>query len=458
MTTEAIELMPHQRQGVDLSRKKPRFAFFWKPGTGKTMTILSIWKERPMRTVVVAQRSIINTAWRKDAAALGVPCVIAYESNKRKREALLRTPGNVVIVTNYEQFKANAKLLLETGVERAVFDESSKLKNRAAQITVAAINFSDYMKEVYLLSGTPAPNCTTELWSQLRVLHPNAAGRNFFQWAYAWFVPEMQFVRGKKVIKGWKMKSGLEDRFNVALKEWAWALRKEDCIKLPPPGDEIINVTLSESEADAYLRAIDEMRILVPNSDVLSEERELPVAIEGVSMKLRQIAGGCVLVEGKRVEVGSSKLTALTDLIEELGDEQCVIWCEFTHEIDRVVGHLRHLGKSVEYIDGRTSHVCGDIVDRFVAKTTQYVVAHPAAAGHGTDGLQKVCKYAVYYSLSYSAEKHEQSRDRLHRKGQNNHVTFYYLIAEGTLDEGLLMCVRKKATRQDALLRELNRR
>ena len=66
-----------------------------------------------------------------------------------------------------------------------------------------------------------------------------------------------------------------------------------------------------------------------------------------------------------------------------------------------------------------------------------------------------MCKYAIYYSLSFSAEEHEQSRDRLHRSGQHHPVTYIYMIAKDSVDETLLWVVRRKATKQHALLREL---
>ena len=64
-------------------------------------------------------------------------------------------------------------------------------------------------------------------------------------------------------------------------------------------------------------------------------------------------------------------------------------------------------------------------------------------------------EYAVYYGLSFSAEEHMQSRDRLHRSGQKRPVTYIYLIAKETVDESLLWVVRKKSNKQQTLLKEL---
>jgi SNF2 family DNA or RNA helicase len=228
---------------------------------------------------------------------------------------------------------------------------------------------------------------------------------------------------------------------------------------LPSTTNQIISVELSDAERAAYDRVLTDLKITVPNPQGLSESSsDAKVAIEGAAMKLRQIVGGSVLVEDKVVPIGSSKLDTFMEWVNELGDEQAVVWGEFTHEIDRIAGRLKAAGKTVEIIDGRNSADSGGVVENFVAKRTQFVVAHPKAAGHGTDGLQKVCQYAAYVSLSYSSESHEQSRDRLHRKGQSRPCTFVYFIATNTIDENLLLCVQRKTTKQDVLLAELNRR
>ena len=115
-------------------------------------------------------------------------------------------------------------------------------------------------------------------------------------------------------------------------------------------------------------------------------------------------------------------------------------------------------GNKVGIIDGRTSKNAQDYIDKFVNGELNILVLHPKAAGHGTDGLQKVCQYAIYYGLSFSAEEHMQSRDRLHRSGQTKPVTYIYLVAQESVDESLLWVVRKKSTKQQTLLKELKKK
>jgi|15BtaG_2_1085339.scaffolds.fasta_scaffold00210_15 SNF2 family DNA or RNA helicase len=449
-----ITLFDHQRQGVEIAREYPRYAFFWQPGTGKTIAILAIQKERPMRTLVVAAKSIIWSAWEKDAKLLDVDLRVVHHTNKAKRRELILDKGNHILVTNYEQFRMNAELFIESGIQRIVFDESSKLKNRKAKVTQAAIQVADSCNEVYLLSGTPSPNCETELWSQLRVVSPVASGLQFYKWAYNWFMPITENIRGRNVIARWIPKKDMISQFHAYLKRWSWALRKEDCLDLPIQMDVVRVFELAKPEQKIYNQVIEELRLCCKSNDG-DYDTTVSVRSEAVLMKLRQVAGGTVKVNDTPTEVGSSKLDTLVDVLAEIGSEPAIIWAEFTADIDRIARRLTKEGNKVGIIDGRTSKHAQEYINKFVSGELDRLVLHPKAAGHGTDGLQKVCQYAIYYGLSFSAEEHMQSRDRLHRSGQKRPVTYIYLIAKDSVDESLLWVVRKKSTKQQTLLKEL---
>lgn len=456
----------HQDRGVAIAREHPRFAFFWKPGLGKTFLVLFIQRDRPRRTLVVCPKSVMDAAWSADAAAIGEACVVCWHANRAKRLALINTPGDILLVTNYETFVNHINDFAESGVSRVVFDESSNLKNRTSRRSKAAVLFCDKCDEVYMLSGTPFPNCPTELWAQLRAISFKATAGNFYKWANRYLTPRKTRIRRRvklsdgrfvvqerDVIAGWEfVNEARVQLFNNDVSRWSWSLTKEECLDLPEKTDVFRFVSISKDEANAYNSVLCD-RLIELDGGIDPE----PVKLEAVAMKLRQITGGAVIAEvgGSPRVIGRSKLDELSALLDELGNEPVVIWAEFRSEIDRITALCKERGETVEYIDGRTSGNAGDIVARFQNGELLRLVCHPQACGHGVTLV--AASYAIFFSLSFSSERHEQARDRIHRVGQRRACTYFYLVVRGTIDEGLLETVQRKTTRQEAILAELRR-
>lgn len=109
-------------------------------------------------------------------------------------------------------------------------------------------------------------------------------------------------------------------------------------------------------------------------------------------------------------------------------------------------------GKRYGVIDGRTKDA-DVLISLFQDKELDCIICHPAAAGHGITLTS--ASYAIYYSMDFSYERYQQSRDRIHRKGQTRPCTYYHLIAESTADESILWAVRNKAKMSDAILKML---
>lgn len=58
--------------------------------------------------------------------------------------------------------------------------------------------------------------------------------------------------------------------------------------------------------------------------------------------------------------------------------------------------------------------------------------------------------------LGWSPNDHNQAASRLHRQGQRNAVSGYYLLAAGTIEEQIARLVDSKATVTGAMFGELD--
>ena len=137
-------------------------------------------------------------------------------------------------------------------------------------------------------------------------------------------------------------------------------------------------------------------------------------------------------MEDDVIKLGNTKLEMLLTLLDELGNEQVIIWTQFKEEQVQILEAV----KSGELLNSET-------VEPFKAGDFQYLIAHPQRGGVGLTFTN--CKYAIYYSRSFSLEEYLQSQDRIHRISQERDVTIFNLIARDTVDELIDLRLRGKA-------------
>lgn len=462
-------LMQHQKRGIELARRMPRYGYWHDCGLGKTIMALGIILDRPIKTVVVCPKAIIDAAWLSDARHFPALRVVSgRNSNGRGQDHGCRVriadDGWGVLVINPELFKKYTADLIRAGVKRLIVDESSMLKNPKAQITQSLIGgydrrtrqtiagFADQMSEVYLLSGTPAPNGEHEYWAQLKALGV-VVNRNQYAFLNYFMAPQKRFIGGRgEVTVGWKMIEAKRPEFEALLAKCSWSLRKEDAVDLPEKLDVYREVELSGEEYKAYASMRDELSAEWDGETV-------DAAVQARLMKLRQLSGGFILNDDhKVVEIGTSKLDALVECLEEIGPKPVVIWAEFTADIDRIVKAIcgRNFECGVAKIDGRTSDEQRRHAMQEFGKSIRYLVCHPKAVGHGITLVQ--ASYAIYYSWSFSYELYAQSRDRIHRVGQREKCTYIHLLAKGTCDRQILDAVQRKAMTAEIMRAVLGQR
>jgi SNF2 family DNA or RNA helicase len=435
---------------VELSKEFLRYGFWLQPGLGKTVGSLAIVENHPMKTVVVCPKSVMRAAWISDAERFfpGLKIVCCWDRQVLNRKNLIMDSDADILVINIDLFKSHKQDFLDAGVKRLILDESSMAKNHKAQRTKALIDFADQMESVYLLSGTPAPNCLTEYYTQVRAINKHIYGASFYGFAARFFYTMTRPINGREVITGYKQRTDRMDEFNEKLRSCTWSLSKEDAIDLPSQTDIIRIVDLSQKDRTTY-------EMVYAGLQAEMEGETLSPSGQAKLMKLRQLSGGFYYQDKKPIFTHTSpKLNDLDSLLDELGKEPVVIWANFRAEIDMILRLLEKRGASYDSIDGRTSN-SSELISKFQDRELQYLVCHPAAAGHGIT-LTAAC-YAIYYSMDFSYEKYQQSRDRIHRKGQSKPCTYYHLIADNTTDESILWAVRNKGKISDAVLRILKR-
>lgn len=440
-----MKLFDHQSAILPRLAEQPRLYLNWTMGCGKTIATLAHCGAVPMPTLVLAPRAVMRAAWQEDAKHFPSLRVVVYHGAKRKAIAA----GSFdILITTHETFRRDREHLQTLGIRRLVVDEASKLKSHESKVSAAAFLFSRTVESVLMLSGTPAPNCPSEWWPQVRCLSPSILGESYWSMIGRYFVPQRRKVfkggREIEVIERLDQTDAQRAAFSARIAPHVHSLTKEECLSLPPVTDQVWDVELGPLEWKAYKSATEVLRVQLESGEVHK------LKMESLLGKLRQIVGGAMYSPGddgsrRVIELGTAKLDALGEVLDSLGDnEPVVIWAEFTSEIDRI--QARYGG---EVIDGRTKDA-GELVSRFQRGEIRRLICHPQACGHGIT-LTRAC-YAVFYSLSFSLELWEQARARLDRAGQTRPVTNVVLVAEETVDRAMLGALKRKRGVFEAVL------
>jgi SNF2 family DNA or RNA helicase len=208
----------------------------------------------------------------------------------------------------------------------------------------------------------------------------------------------------------------------------------DDVLDLPAQRDEDLIVEL-EPKARRIYRDLERDLIAEIDSGVVTAGNALAKVL-----RLAQVTGGTVKVETiagedtvttKEEVVSTAKRDVLQDFIEGLAGEPVVVFCRFHSDLDAVHEAAASAGASSAEHSGRESEL-----EAWQAQGgPQVLAAQIQAAGEVIDLTRS--RLAVYYSLGYSLGQYIQSRARVRRPGSTRPITYYHLIAEGTVDEAI---------------------
>lgn len=488
-----MRLYKHQAEAYILAQKQ-NLALFHECGCGKTLTALKIIEYHRDRlgnkwrgALVVCPLSIIESAWLEDCRRFTphLSAVNLWGRNPRERIRRLNEQHDIYLV-NFETFKTLLPEIQARALDVLVVDESSKMKSPDSQTTRALLALAGVRSRGkgmkypvewiipyrYILSGTPAPNDRTEYWSQITFIAPGRAfSENYYSFRGRYFVPR---PLGRTGINLWDYTKDptLREEFNQRMAPWCHVVCKADAADLPEQVHEIRKVQLSMAERKSYEIFRDELVLRFASEDVLASTALAEI------MKARQLTSGFCYGSKGIHQTGKSKLKELLSLLEEIGvssghhydagkkdraettgtiaahpadsekretQKSVIIWCNFRHEMAEILQAIPSAGALWSGSVDREKVIRGFKNGQF-----PILAANPQSAGHGLTFTH--CCDAIYFSLNYSWELQKQSQDRIHRIGQNRKCTYYYLIAQDTIDEVIYRTVaRKQRISEDVL-------
>lgn len=470
-----FQFFPYQVEGIVRAyhalidpTSRGSFYFQWKPGMGKTLGAIALHRKLAMdlpamRTVVVCP-VVAQGVWQREFDKWLPGTVIARD-----------TPGpdTQVLITTYDKIKDpksdNPLTQRRTGSDRLhvlqtwspvllILDEAQYFKSPSTARTRAIWKLAAAAQFKLLMSGTPA-HSPLDWWSQFRVVAPH---EDVFRMTYQQYkqhvVVMQQGPNGAYPMRGiggaMITRDGFQDVVR-AMAPYVHAVPKS-ALNLPDPIEQEVPVTLTAAERKAYTQMETMLRAELHD---LTEANASIVLTK--MLRLSQIAAGHVTNEnGDTVTVGSSKISAAMELLDQRDEEKVVIACRFRHDIARLREELDKTGRPYRVIDGTVSAAARTRAeDWFQNEEHNGVMLLQYQAGGVAITLSKASTI-IMFTLTLSVIQWEQMLARVHRVGTTTNVSVLYLQAEQTHDDVMLAALRRGASQVDMarlLLRYLNR-
>ena len=368
------------------------------------------------------QREIVRFTSRPAAEVQVVQGLRPVREQQYRDEAFCR-------ITSYETLVRDADLITAWAPELLIIDEAQRVKNWN---TVAARALKRIESSyAFVLTGTPLENRLEELISIVQLVDQYRLGPT-----WRLLHEHQQFDDAGRVI-GYRDL----DRIGATLAPILLRRRKADVLaQLPQRMDKTLFVPMTREQrmhhdenGQIVTRIVARWRKTGFLSDI--DQRRLQCALQNMRMSCNS-----TWLLDHETDFGhkADELVTLLDELFEQPDAKAVVFSQWlgTHEV--LMRRLRERGWGhVLFHGGVPGDQRGALVDRFVQDPTCRLFLSTDAGGVGLN-LQHAAATVVNMDLPWNPAKLEQRIGRVHRMGQSRGVQVINLVAQGSIEEGML--------------------
>ena len=460
-------------------------ALLMEPRTGKSkvtidwLCALSI-RDGLDRAIIVAPNRVLGT-WVNEIAThapINVR-VMVWDAAARRQGPPPAVSGYYdleIVILNYDAFgvpgkktasgrqsKASGRYKVRTQLRKwidgkpcaGVLDESHKIKSPGGRVANFIVTMHEDFKYRVILTGTPVTKAkrSYDVYMQWKFLNPERFAHvptvAEFKTHYGrWVQVEHKVGDKTRAFPKYKGPRNMKELHELMAKD-AIIVRREDCFDLPPREDVVKFVRLQRNGQRAYDEMAEEMIAELEETGTVAEASIALVK----NLRLQQITSGFVTdEEGETVRLGFEKADVLKEIMEDQleNEEHLVVAARWVPDLDLIEEMGRDLGYKVYSVRGGLKRAESDanILNFRKATEPSLMVLQPSAASLGID--LSTAATMVWFSHTPSWVDFTQTCDRIALS--RNSTTFIHLVAENTLDEGLLEVLRLDGDLSKAVL------
>ena len=418
----------HQRNALNESANKNKWAYFMEMGTGKTKVTIDnigfLYLKKQIQSVLVIAPKSVYTVWQNEIE-IHLPDEIKNKIYKwnidkpkdynklNKYEHLRIFLMNVEALSTKRGFNGACDYLLKNKLNFVVLDESTTIKNKSAKRTKNILKLRGLSRVRRILTGSPITKSPLDVYTQCQFLDQDLLGFSSYL-AFRNRYAEMTDIpvgsgRYISVPKYYKRLQELEQKLKFFSKRIYERLRTS--------------------------------ALAIVEDSTISFSNKLTEII-----KLHQVCNGFTKNDdGLVLGLHEQKLNVLNEILDET-DGKVIIFANYIYNIEQIVAFLQH-----KYGKNTTVSIYGavNVKDRQKAvkkiqedPETKFIVINPTTGGFGL--TLTAVNTVIYFSNNYNLEVRMQSEDRAHRMGQKGTVVYIDIVAKNTLDEAIMKSLINK--------------
>lgn len=453
------DLFAYQRRAVQFIKDHPNCALWVEMGLGKSVTAATAYADmlddfEAKSALVIAPLRVARKVWPDEIKCwdhlthLRTAKIIGSEKNRYKG---LSTPADIHLINQEqvvwlsEQFVEGKKVIRKFPWDLVILDESQGMRRQSSQRFKALSRLRKLFPRLIELTGTPAPNGYRNLWSQVKLMDGGLRlGTTETDFLERWF--DREFGDG---YVNWHIKSHSAKQIQDAVRDIVLSLRVEDYFDLPPVVFNLVRVSLSPAAVATYKRfertycaQVGSKTITAANAGALNS-------------KVMQLANGSIYVDNKGTFelFHDAKIDALCEILDGVSGPT-IIGYAFRADASRISAALNKFCGKDRWAFADTD----EDLERFAKGDLDFIVMHPASAGHGLNDLHlSGAETIVWFGLTDNLEWFQQLNARLtgglRRIGKN--IIIHIILADDTVDMRMSPRLTDKAATQDGLTKAL---
>ena len=434
-------------------------ANFSVPGSGKTWMAYLAYTELKKRgevnrLLVISPLSAFRP-WENEYLNIfgRKPRVHRIKSNKISflRNHLSKSEIFLVSYTTASLYPAFLTEIMEEANFMLICDESHYIKNPRSQRSIAMHEIAPFAKKRMILTGTPMPLGTNDLWSQFTFLFPDENLLGDFEY-YKYQIKVNGFAPTKQMLKPYYTRVTLGD------------------LKLPKPIFQRKQIKMSPLQRNIYdaiagtifakyksrvseYDELDEWRTNMTiylleaavDPSLLTKEKGMKKLNSNEILDFKKMSFADLIRNYKRSKETPAKIEKAVNEVINVVDkkEKVVVWASFVRTIQRMQDELKKRGYDSFTVTGKVpqdEEADPDDnrekrIEDFKTTDTNVLVANPASCAESIS-LHKHCQKALYLDRNFNGAQYMQSLARIHRVGMGKiHPKYLMLLSEDSIDE-----------------------